>query len=58
MKRILILHSYSVIIDALMAEKITWELSDISKKKKKDNPADLVNIFISSIARFPRIRST
>lgn len=35
MKRILILHSYSVIIDALMAEKITWELSDISKKKKK-----------------------
>lgn len=33
MKRILILYSYSMlIIDALMSEKITWELSDIKKK--------------------------
>lgn len=54
MKRILIL-VYSVIIDALMAEEITRELSD-KKKILPDNPADLVNIFISSIARFPRIR--
>lgn len=33
MKRIL--YSYSVIIDALMAEKIMWELSDIYQKRKK-----------------------
>lgn len=32
MKRIL--YSYSVIIDALMAEKIMWELSDIYQKEK------------------------
>lgn len=44
-----------LIIDALMSEKITWELSDI---KKKVLPADNVNIFISSIARFPRIHPT
>lgn len=33
MKRIL--YSYLVIIDALMAEKIMWELSDIYQKRKK-----------------------
>lgn len=32
MKRIL--YSYLVIIDALMAEKIMWELSDIYQKEK------------------------